>query len=66
MEGKSKNIRYQGLADALAAENTQLRLFAKPEIDGRRRLGVALARDKDIESAVNKALDSASKVKVIF
>ncbi len=65
VEGKSKNIRYQGLADALAAENTQLRLFAKPEIDGRRRLGVALARDKDIESAVNKALDSASKVKVI-
>lgn len=66
VEGKSKNIRYQGLADALATENTQLRLFAKPEIDGRRRLGVALARDKDIESAVNKALDSASKVKVIF
>lgn len=66
VEGKSKNIRYQGLADALTAENTQLRLFAKPEIDGRRRLGVALARDKDIESAVNKALDSASKVKVIF
>ncbi|MFB2685856.1 formate-dependent phosphoribosylglycinamide formyltransferase [Shewanella mangrovisoli] len=66
VEGKSKNIRYQGLADALAAENTQLRLFAKPEIDGRRRLGVALARDKNIESAVNKALDSASKVKVIF
>jgi len=66
VEGKSKNIRYQGLAAALAAENTQLRLFAKPEIDGRRRLGVALARDKDIESAVNKALDSASKVKVIF
>ncbi|MGR6501255.1 formate-dependent phosphoribosylglycinamide formyltransferase [Shewanella sp. Koi 1] len=66
VEGKSKNIRYQGIADALAAENTQLRLFAKPEIDGRRRLGVALARDKDIESAVNKALDSASKVKVIF
>ena len=66
VEGKSKNIRYQGLADALSAENTQLRLFAKPEIDGRRRLGVALARDKDIESAVNKALDSASKVKVIF
>lgn len=66
VEGKSKNIRYQGLAAALAVENTQLRLFAKPEIDGRRRLGVALARDKDIDSAVNKALDSAAKVQVIF
>ncbi len=66
VEGTSKNLRYDGLSDALAVENTQLRLFAKPEIDGRRRLGVALARDADIPSAVNKALACASKVKVIF
>ncbi|MCS6208791.1 formate-dependent phosphoribosylglycinamide formyltransferase [Shewanella baltica] len=65
-EGTSSNIRYQGIAAALEAVNTQLRLFAKPDIDGRRRLGVALARDIDIDSAVSKALDSASKVKVIF
>lgn len=65
-EGTSSNIRYQGIGAALEAVNTQLRLFAKPDIDGRRRLGVALARDMDIDSAVNKALDSASKVKVIF
>lgn len=65
-EGTSSNIRYQGIGAALEAVNTQLRLFAKPDIDGRRRLGVALARDIDIDSAVNKALDSASKVKVIF
>lgn len=65
-EGTSNNIRYQGIAAALEAVNTQIRLFAKPDIDGRRRLGVALARDIDIDSAVSKALDSASKVKVIF
>lgn len=65
-EGTSSNIRYQGIAAALEAVNTQLRLFAKPDIDGRRRLGVALARDIDIDSAISKALDSASKVKVIF
>ncbi|MGX7653780.1 formate-dependent phosphoribosylglycinamide formyltransferase [Shewanella putrefaciens] len=65
-EGTSSNIRYQGIGAALEAVNTQLRLFAKPDIDGRRRLGVALARDIDIDSAVNKALESASKVKVIF
>ena len=65
-EGTSSNIRYQGIAAALEAVNTQLRLFAKPDIDGRRRLGVALARDIDIDSAVSKALDSANKVKVIF
>ncbi|SUI79854.1 formate-dependent phosphoribosylglycinamide formyltransferase [Shewanella morhuae] len=65
-EGTSSNIRYQGIAAALEAINTQLRLFAKPDIDGRRRLGVALARDIDIDSAISKALDSASKIKVIF
>lgn len=65
-EGTSSNIRYQGIGAALEAVNTQLRLFAKPDIDGRRRLGVALARDIDIDSAISKALDSASKVKVIF
>ena len=65
-EGTSSNIRYQGIAAALEAVNTQLRLFAKPDIDVRRRLGVALARDIDIDSAISKALDSASKIKVIF
>lgn len=65
-EGTSTNIRYQGIGAALEAVNTQLRLFAKPDIDGRRRLGIALARDINIDSAISKALDSASKVKVIF
>ncbi len=65
-EGTSSNIRYDGLAEALAQPNTQLRLFGKPEINGRRRLGVALARDESIEAAVEKALAAASKVTVTF
>lgn len=65
-EGTSTNIRYQGMEAALAEPDTQLRLFAKPNIDGRRRLGVALARDSNIDAAITKALDSASKVEVIF
>jgi phosphoribosylglycinamide formyltransferase 2 len=65
-EGKSQNIRYQGMAAALAETNTQLRLFAKPTIDGRRRLGVGLARGKSIEQAVEKALTVAAKVEVIL
>ncbi|KFZ36939.1 phosphoribosylglycinamide formyltransferase 2 [Shewanella mangrovi] len=65
-EGSSSNIRYDGLADALAQADTQLRLFGKPEINGRRRLGVALARDTSIDSAVAKALQAASKVTVSF
>ena len=65
-EGKSQNICYQGMAAALTEANTQLRLFAKPEIDGRRRLGVGLARGESIEHAVEKALTVAAKVEVIL
>ncbi len=65
-EGKSSNIRYQGMAAALTEPNTQLRLFGKPEIDGRRRLGVGLARGESIDNAIEKALNVANKVEVIF
>jgi len=65
-EGQSHNIRYQGIAAALQAPDTQLRLFAKPEIDGRRRLGVALARGESIDNAIDKALVCAGKVEVIL
>ncbi|MGI2176236.1 formate-dependent phosphoribosylglycinamide formyltransferase [Shewanella ulleungensis] len=65
-EGTSTNIRYQGMAEALAPANTQLRLFGKPDIDGRRRLGVALARDTSVESAIEKAKTVASNIKVLF
>ncbi|MDF0533260.1 formate-dependent phosphoribosylglycinamide formyltransferase [Shewanella yunxiaonensis] len=65
-EGDSCNIRYDGIAEALAEPDTQLRLFGKPEIHGRRRLGVALARDNDVQSAIEKALRAAACVKVTF
>lgn len=65
-EGKSDNIRYQGMGKALALPDTQLRLFGKPDIDGRRRLGVALAKGASIESAIDKAKKAAAEIKVIF
>ncbi|EJN6826166.1 formate-dependent phosphoribosylglycinamide formyltransferase [Vibrio cidicii] len=64
--GKSDNIRFDGIVDALEAPQTQLRLFAKPDIDGRRRLGVALTRRQSLEKAIQGAIDSAKKVKVIY
>jgi phosphoribosylglycinamide formyltransferase 2 len=64
--GKSTNIRFDGIADALEAPQTQLRLFAKPDIDGRRRLGVVLTRSQSLEKAIQGAIDSAKKVKVIY
>jgi phosphoribosylglycinamide formyltransferase 2 len=65
-EGSSDNIRYEGLADALAKPDTQARLFGKPDIDGRRRLGVILTKRKSTQDAVDEAKDSAKRVKVIY
>ena len=64
--GTSTDIQFTGVAEALIEADTQVRLFAKPEIDGQRRLGVALARGLDIDNAVTKALNAADKIKVII
>ncbi|MFM5586239.1 formate-dependent phosphoribosylglycinamide formyltransferase [Aeromonas rivipollensis] len=66
-EGHSQNIRYQGIGEALAlVPGAQLRLFGKPEIAGRRRLGVALARGQGCQEAVEKAKAVAARVEVLF
>lgn len=66
-EGHSQDIRYQGIGEALAlVPGAQLRLFGKPEIAGRRRLGVALTRAEQCDEAVEKAKAVAAGVKVLF
>ena len=66
-EGHSQDIRYQGIGEALAkVPGAQLRLFGKPEIAGRRRLGVALARGEECREAVEQAKAVAASVEVIF
>ncbi|WP_421167133.1 formate-dependent phosphoribosylglycinamide formyltransferase [Aeromonas dhakensis] len=66
-EGHSQDIRYQGIGEALAlVPGAQLRLFGKPEIAGRRRLGVALTRAEQCDEAVEKAKAVAAGVKVQF
>ena len=66
-DGHSQDIRYQGVGEALAlVPGAQLRLFGKPEIAGRRRLGVALARGQDCTEAVEHAKAVAARVEVLF
>lgn len=65
-QGTSTNIRFEGLENALNAPQTQVRLFGKPDINGRRRLGVALTRRDSVESAIEDAVETASKIKVIY
>ncbi|MGY3901039.1 formate-dependent phosphoribosylglycinamide formyltransferase [Aeromonas lusitana] len=66
-DGHSQDIRYQSIGEALSlVPGAQLRLFGKPEIAGRRRLGVALARGEQCDEAVEKAKAVAARVEVIF
>jgi phosphoribosylglycinamide formyltransferase 2 len=66
VEGDSADVRYGNLGAALAEENTQIRLFGKPEVRGERRLGVALARADTVEAAVEKAKRSAAAIEPVF
>jgi phosphoribosylglycinamide formyltransferase 2 len=62
--GHSTAPAFDGVADALRAADTQLRLFGKPEVAGERRLGVALARAGTVDEARAKATAAASAVRV--
>jgi len=59
----SNNIRFGNL-DAAVGAGVQIRLFGKPDIDGTRRLGVALATAENVETAVERAKAAAGAVSV--
>ncbi|WON78322.1 formate-dependent phosphoribosylglycinamide formyltransferase [Serratia sp. UGAL515B_01] len=58
------DVRFSGLDSALKGYN-QVRLFGKPDISGKRRLGVALSTATNIEQAVTLAKQAAAAVKVL-
>lgn len=64
MEGAGHAPRYHGIAQALAEPDTQLRIFGKPQVQGRRRMAVTLARDNDIETATAKAIRAAKAIRI--
>jgi len=64
VEGQSTQTAFANLGAALSEPDTALRLFGKPEVNGQRRMGVALARDASIEAARAKAT-RASKAVVV-
>ena len=63
-EGEGRAPRYRGMAQALAEPDTQLRIFGKPEVKGRRRMAVTLARDNDVEAAKAKAIRAAQAISI--
>jgi len=62
---ESDNLVYEGVDEALAVPESDLRLFGKPESFVRRRMGVALATGRDIEEARTRARLAASKVRTV-
>ena len=63
VEGESNQVAFSGIDAALAEPDTHIRLFGKPEVKGKRRMGVALALSDSIEGARQKARNAAAKVK---
>jgi phosphoribosylglycinamide formyltransferase 2 len=65
MEGDSDAPVLEGLEDALNGADTDFRLFGKPEIHGKRRLGVALALGQTVEKAREAARNSAASIRLL-
>lgn len=64
--GDSEKIAFSNLTEALHEPNTAIRLFGKPFVHGKRRMGVAIAQAASLEDARNKANTCAQKVKLSF
>jgi phosphoribosylglycinamide formyltransferase 2 len=60
---EAQGIAFDGVDEALRVPQTEIRLFGKPESFTKRRMGVALAFDADVEKARTQAKLAASKVK---
>ena len=64
VEGEGNAPRYFNVAEALEEPDTQLRIFGKPTVKGRRRMAVTLARDESVEAAKVKAVRAAKVLRV--
>lgn len=64
VEGHSTSIHYGDLDRALEAPDTQIRLFGKPRVFGKRRMGVAIARGESIAEAREKARAASAAISV--
>jgi phosphoribosylglycinamide formyltransferase 2 len=60
---QARGIVFDGVDEALSVPGTDLRLFGKPESFLKRRMGVALARAADIDTARANAKQAAAKVR---
>lgn len=59
----SQDVTFGNVQAAVGA-GMQVRFFGKPEIEGSRRLGVALATADNVDDAIERAKNAAAQVKV--
>jgi phosphoribosylglycinamide formyltransferase 2 len=59
----AEGLVFDGIDAALRVPNSELRLFGKPESFAKRRMGVALVHDADVELARQRAKQAAACVK---
>jgi len=64
VEGTSQQVEFTHLDRALSQPDTQLRLFGKPAVEGKRRMGVALARGANLDEALEKARKASGAVDI--
>lgn len=64
VQGHSQQMSYSNLTQALMQPDTEIRLFGKPEVQGERRLGVALALADNTTAAIAKAQNVIAQIKV--
>lgn len=62
--GNSKEVSFGNLAQALETPDTDIRLFGKPEVAGKRRMGVALASAQTTDDARALAQSVVNKVQI--
>ncbi|MGB3372322.1 MAG: formate-dependent phosphoribosylglycinamide formyltransferase [Rhodococcus sp. (in: high G+C Gram-positive bacteria)] len=62
----AEGIAFDGVGDALAVPETDLRLFGKPESFVRRRMGVAVSTAGDVDTARARATEAAGKVRPVL
>lgn len=62
----ARGIAFEGLSDALAVPESDVRLFGKPESFKKRRMGVAVASADDIDEARHRAKLAASRVRPVL
>ena len=66
VRGHSEQVAFDNLASALTPPDTDLRLFGKPQVNGERRMGVALAHGADLAEARAKAQRAAAAVQAVL